>query len=274
MHKSRESIDRQYTETRVETRKSEVVLTTSEPKEMLGKYLAKRLQRTWIEEFVDEETNQVVPIERSEIILEKGTFLSADVLQEVQFFLSTGDITSVEVSNQCREGVFIKQSALTPWFVTASIGGKNKKFLLHADSIQMAVEVAEDYIELNYQQFFYFVSAKEFGNCIVIKDEEQASEEEQETPQSENTAEKKYYKVDISLSYDETGGSYTFVVHTTDVDSAKVIIEDYLYNMVVKVRAEENKLDEPKDFKTTLQAATQIPVNLIIEREFSLAYTQ
>lgn len=63
-------------------------------------------------------------------------------------------------------------------------------------------------------------------------------------------------------------------VATTDVDSAKEIVTDYLYNKVMEARAKENNTDEPEDFKTTVQEAKPISCSLIIEKEFSLAYVE
>ena len=43
-----------------------------------GKRLAARVLRTWVEDFVDEDTGEVVSIERNEIVLERDTVLDAD----------------------------------------------------------------------------------------------------------------------------------------------------------------------------------------------------
>ncbi len=42
---------------------------------MLGKRLAARVLRTWVEDFVDEDTGEVVSIERNEVVLERDTVL-------------------------------------------------------------------------------------------------------------------------------------------------------------------------------------------------------
>ena len=44
----------------------------------IGKRLAARVLRTWNEDFVDEDTGEVVTIERNEIILERDTVLDED----------------------------------------------------------------------------------------------------------------------------------------------------------------------------------------------------
>jgi DNA-directed RNA polymerase subunit beta len=44
-------------------------------KKVVGRKLAARVLKTWVEDFVDEDTGEVVSIERNEIILERETFL-------------------------------------------------------------------------------------------------------------------------------------------------------------------------------------------------------
>ncbi|MEO7959897.1 MAG: DNA-directed RNA polymerase subunit beta, partial [Ginsengibacter sp.] len=44
----------------------------------IGKRLAARVLRTWVEDFVDEDTGEVVSLERNEIVLERDTLLDED----------------------------------------------------------------------------------------------------------------------------------------------------------------------------------------------------
>ena len=53
----------------------EVTANKATLKKHLGRKLAARVLRTWIEDFVDEDTGEVVSIERNEIILERDTIL-------------------------------------------------------------------------------------------------------------------------------------------------------------------------------------------------------
>lgn len=46
--------------------------------EHVGKRLAARVLRTWVEDFVDEDTGEVVSIERNEIVMERDTILDED----------------------------------------------------------------------------------------------------------------------------------------------------------------------------------------------------
>jgi len=53
----------------------EVKVSKSKLKKVIGSKLAARVLRKWIEDFVDEDTGEVVSIERNEIILERDTVL-------------------------------------------------------------------------------------------------------------------------------------------------------------------------------------------------------
>ncbi len=53
----------------------EIKVTKTSLKKAIGRKLAGRLVRSWIEDFVDEDTGEVVSIERNEVILERETIL-------------------------------------------------------------------------------------------------------------------------------------------------------------------------------------------------------
>ena len=56
----------------------EIKVSKSGLKKVIGRKLAARVLRTWIEDFVDEDTGEVVSIERNEVILERDTILVDD----------------------------------------------------------------------------------------------------------------------------------------------------------------------------------------------------
>ncbi|HMM03730.1 MAG: DNA-directed RNA polymerase subunit beta [Dysgonomonas sp.] len=58
----------------------EVKVTKQNIKKVLGRKLAARILRTWMEDFVDEDTGEVTSIERNEVILERETVLDKDHL--------------------------------------------------------------------------------------------------------------------------------------------------------------------------------------------------
>jgi DNA-directed RNA polymerase subunit beta len=58
----------------------------SEKKELekhVGKKLAARVLRTWVEDFVDEDTGEVVSIERNEIVMERDSILDEDAISTI-----------------------------------------------------------------------------------------------------------------------------------------------------------------------------------------------
>ena len=59
----------------IETRKTEIRYKTSDPTKMLNKWIASRVLKTYTEDFVDEDTNEVVSIERNEILFDRGTLI-------------------------------------------------------------------------------------------------------------------------------------------------------------------------------------------------------
>jgi DNA-directed RNA polymerase subunit beta len=59
----------------------EITVTKAKLKAILGRKLAARVLRKWVEDFVDEDTGEVVSIERNEIILERDTILEEDHIE-------------------------------------------------------------------------------------------------------------------------------------------------------------------------------------------------
>ena len=61
----------------------EVKVNKKNMKEALGKRLAARVLKSWSEDFVDEDTGEVVSIERNEVIMERETEITADNVSEI-----------------------------------------------------------------------------------------------------------------------------------------------------------------------------------------------
>ena len=61
----------------------EIKVSKSGLKKVLGRKLAARVLNTWHEDFVDEDTGEVVSIERNEIILDRDTILDKDNIEEI-----------------------------------------------------------------------------------------------------------------------------------------------------------------------------------------------
>jgi DNA-directed RNA polymerase subunit beta len=61
----------------------EIPATQKELKKTVGRRLAARVLRTWTEDFVDEDTGEVVSIDRNEVLLERDSVISADDIETI-----------------------------------------------------------------------------------------------------------------------------------------------------------------------------------------------
>ena len=61
----------------------EVKVSKASLKRSIGRKLAARVLKTWIEDFVDEDTGEVVSIERNEVILDRDTVLDKEHTEEI-----------------------------------------------------------------------------------------------------------------------------------------------------------------------------------------------
>ncbi|MFA0962574.1 DNA-directed RNA polymerase subunit beta [Roseivirga sp. BDSF3-8] len=61
----------------------EVQATEKEIKKVVGRKLAARVLRTWTEDFVDEDTGEVVSIDRNEVLLERDSVITDDDLETI-----------------------------------------------------------------------------------------------------------------------------------------------------------------------------------------------
>ncbi|WP_430811293.1 MULTISPECIES: hypothetical protein [unclassified Carboxylicivirga] len=244
----------------MKTRKDETIITTNKPEEMQGMYLAERLCRGWMEDFVDEDTSEVVSIERKEVILGKGTYLENETISSIMFHIQSGDVAEVTVSNQRREATIMMDGGTRIWSALVEVGKKKVKLLLYANSFDVATAIVKDYVEQNYSGYCKLSQLKEFGDYTVI--EESLAKED-----ADNDTEKKLYKMAMLINDDGHVYSNNFLVFATDVEAASTAINYWISN-------ELNASGHVADFSTTLEQAVIISFTAIIGRDFSEAYIQ
>lgn len=274
---------------RIETRKDEVRYRTSDRRRMIGKFLTGKVCKKWVEDFADQDTGEIISVERTEILFEGGRYIDEDLAQSIYFYIQCGDIEDVEVSNQRRIAQPEKVYTLRPYTATAVIGGKRRKFILQAQSVTSAVEVVTDYIELNFTSLFVVDSVKAMPGCIILNDRfrraveevEDGNEAGEETPDGEEDRDDtKYYRIEADVTAVRTEEdedeprpmSYDFIVKTRDVNTAKAVITAWL-NTSLKKRAEEEGR-EPRTFEVSLTAASPFSCNAIIPYAFCAAYKE
>ncbi len=61
----------------------EVKVNKANLKKVVGRKLAARVLKTWVEDFVDEDTGEVVSLERNEVLLDRETIIEEDKIQEI-----------------------------------------------------------------------------------------------------------------------------------------------------------------------------------------------
>ncbi len=82
----------------------EVKVTKTGLKKIIGRKLAARVLKTWVEDFVDEDTGEVVSIERNEVIIDRETVLEKEHMEEIleagvkSIILHKEDVNSADFS--------------------------------------------------------------------------------------------------------------------------------------------------------------------------------
>ena len=61
----------------------EIKVSKTALKKVVGRKLAARVLKTWIEDFVDEDTGEVVSIERNEVVIDRETVLEEEHIEEI-----------------------------------------------------------------------------------------------------------------------------------------------------------------------------------------------
>jgi len=253
------------------TRKDENLVTIKTMRELenLDKqefhFVAEAIVRRWVDEdFVDDDTGEIVSHEKSEVIFERGEKLSSDDFSSLLFYLQCGDIKEFTLSNQQRQGAVISEKKLGVWVVKAAGRSIKCNIMLRASNAMMAYEIVKDYIELNFMGNFSIKGIKTYNECIIVEPEQDDGKRAQP---------RQWYTVSILLARSSRGGDeytegpFTYVVFAETVEAAKSIIEDY-----VSKKMQESDIDDSYVIKMT--SATTISTNVIIPLEFCMAYTE
>jgi DNA-directed RNA polymerase subunit beta len=61
----------------------EVKVTKANMKEAVGRKLAARVLKSWVEDFVDEDTGEVVSIERNEVLIDRETIIEEEHVDQI-----------------------------------------------------------------------------------------------------------------------------------------------------------------------------------------------
>ena len=73
------------------------VTETNKPEEIFHKYLAESAVKTWTENFIDQDTGEKVPVERHEVIFDRGTYIDESMLPKIMFSIQSEELKTVKV---------------------------------------------------------------------------------------------------------------------------------------------------------------------------------
>ncbi len=79
----------------------EVRVTKNNLKKVVGKQLAARVVEAWTEDFVDEDTGEVVSMERTEVVIERDTELTEEHINQILEL----DIKSILIKTEDKDGI-------------------------------------------------------------------------------------------------------------------------------------------------------------------------
>lgn len=226
-------------EKKIVTRFDEIRIRVNEPQQMVGKILAEAVVRKYKEDFTDEDTNQVVTIDRNEVIIGAGVRLTKEHVAKIQFYQSEGSVKDVLVTNQDRPHRCNNGGRMFEVTIRAD---RTRRYLVYARGISMALAIAADYGEQFAGDDFYIAGAKKAEAMHVI-------------PLSSNSDKEHSYHI-VTIEYfdklEEKNEKMTFLVLSEDADNAIDIVNAYIqmeermedYREHTIVSAKRSSIDE------------------------------
>ena len=61
----------------------EIKVNKKNKKEIVGRTLAGRISKTWVQDYVDEDTGEISPVERTEVVVDRDTVLTEDDVEKI-----------------------------------------------------------------------------------------------------------------------------------------------------------------------------------------------
>ncbi|MDR1652893.1 MAG: DUF4494 family protein [Prevotellaceae bacterium] len=179
----------------------ELIKKTMNVKDANGWYLMQTERRTWLEDFIDEETGEPQTIERSEPICEKGALLNEILIS----LLKENGIKTVKVSSIPMKGS--QEKYMNLWETVLKVIEKghrrNRSYIVTSDSPAAAEAFISEYFEINIEASFELVKVNQVEYNRVIK----MYDTEREEYEASGTHTAKWYKCQIysTIEDDETG---------------------------------------------------------------------
>lgn len=239
----------------MEKKKIQNVKMLCDPQKMLGLFTAEDVRRSWKEDLVDEDTGEMVTVDRNEMIVRKGTMIDVEVAAKLDFSMQAGELEAVACSHECRAGKLAMYEGLHQYNAKVKLLKKKMNVLLWAQKVSQAFDVLVNWFELNHTGDFVITSISETDNGAYLKDD---------SPKDPNEVEEsKIYSIKISmLTSDGEKEGNRLIVAAPNVDRAESIIAKRL----------EEMNGSPIEFM--LEEVKVTSIDVIIPVEFTKAYTE
>lgn len=249
---------------------------TSDPKEMLGKYLPNPVLKKWNEDFVDSSTGETITIERNAIVVNSG-LITQEKLQEIMFAIQSGDVEDVEICDDDISDICVDDNSyLTPYVVEMTnfdtMIAKNR-FVAYAQSVQQAITIATEFGQM-YRGFKGKFNVKKVAilDAQIVPDDHACIPEQFRTPAYNR---KDYFKVEVRTEWldieDEKKYDTNYIIAASDVGQAKERISLMLDILVAEAKQRGEKVDERHRVQT-VRKAVPFEVDCCVPREFSELY--
>lgn len=278
---------------------------------MLGMYTTSKVYKSFTETAVDENGHKI-GIERNQILFDKGIYIDNDVLTEIKFWMEEGSLTEIEVSSQKRMCTLLHNTGMYPFKSMVEVDGKKHSRLLYAQSVQNAIDILNDYIELNFIGGYVIKDIKELADCVILVDklksvkkrnleldvaylsDEISIEEYLNSKIDDSNSESfdddgddclklRFYQIGAKIlmrtdDEDDEEFQQLFIVQTFSAVRANLIINKYLRDLQ-EIRYAQSLLNPDmkfvrKDILSFIEESKIINVGGFIPRQFSEAYRE
>lgn len=282
-------------EKEVQTRHNELKFRTADKAQMLNRYLAENVIAEYTENMVD-DNGEVVEIKRTQKLFDAGTYIDQETAAKLMFYIQSGDIKGVVVSNQKRLGIEYA-TGRELWIVQIRTIKTDTKYKLiaYANGIAQLLDIIRDYSEQKFDGGFEVMNAKKLDFHRIIIDElkkKDTSAEEylrgkitgEEYTWSQYKGAKdesdisitdfKWYQIVAKFDYVDRPGvavEQNYLVYTYDAAKAEHCI---VAKQAAQDAADAKRGENVQRKSISLEKVSQLSVNFYIPMEFTEAYAR
>lgn len=244
-------------------------IVTSDPKVMLGKYLPKRVVKKWVDDYRDDDTGEVVSIERKEVLMERG-LITNEKVSELLFYIQAGDIDEVEVCERdVSELELLVPNGMNVYKVVLYVCMDKYVCVVHAQTVMQAAKIAWEYGQM-YRGLNGYVTVHEVKrmSCYIIPDDHPCIPVYYSESQVVS-----YLQVQVRTRWIEgekmNKSDADYIVASQEVGEAKSLVES-----VLAYEDEKNKREKLDGEEVFIRKAIPFSVDYIVPREYSELYKE